>query len=157
MDNKHFYDRFDFLLQMIKISHELYCRKKILDSAKSTAKSSKQMARKLIPGIFTKAAQMSCTLSGQSVRSQGAERRNEATKTLNVDAVRAIISQYSQKIFIIEYFLKFYHKIILSSDYSQNYKNKDGWRVTEADIRRGMSTKLTEQKTFFRENPGATL
>lgn len=86
---------------MVRLSEGLYCRKKILDSAKSTATTSKQMARKLIPGIFTKEAQIRCTLTGEAVRSQGIERRQEAVKTLNVAAVQAIISEslFSNKTF----------------------------------------------------------
>lgn len=83
---------------MVKISSGLYCRKKILEYAKSTAKTSQQMARKLVPGIFTKEAQMRCTLTGQAVRSLGPERKNESTKTLNVEAVQGIISKLFSKI-----------------------------------------------------------
>lgn len=82
---------------MIKISNGIYCRKKILDYAKSTAKTSQQMARKLVPGIFTKEAQMRCTLSGQAVRSLGLERKQEIVKTLHIGAVRAIISKTFSK------------------------------------------------------------
>lgn len=91
---------------MSKLSNGLYCRKKILEYAKSTAKTAQQMARKLIPGVFTKEAQMRCTLTGQAVRSLGPERKNEATKTLNVEAVETIISKIFSKNAYHQYWLK---------------------------------------------------
>lgn len=84
---------------MVRISDGLYCRKMIFDLAKSTAKTSAQMVRKLVPGIFSKEAQISCTLSGQAVRSLGRERQQEITKNLNIDAVQAIQSKIYKAFF----------------------------------------------------------
>lgn len=70
---------------------KLYCRRVILDAAKSSSRNARQMARQLIPGVFTKEAQIACTISGYTGRT--GKNKDIKMKALHPEAVDAIASK----------------------------------------------------------------
>lgn len=76
--------------QMIHLKYNVYCRKRIFDSALSVASQVTHLIRRLIEGVFKIEKLLDCTLTGQSPRTQGKEKINKQFDSLDFTAKMAI-------------------------------------------------------------------
>lgn len=73
---------------MIHLKYNIYCRKRIFDSALSVASQVTHLIRRLIEGVFKIEKLLDCTLTGQSP--QGKEKINQQFDSLDFTAKMAI-------------------------------------------------------------------
>ncbi|XP_011701221.1 PREDICTED: uncharacterized protein LOC105457945 [Wasmannia auropunctata] len=115
---------------MVLLSNGIYCKKRILNTAKSIAKKPKHFARQLMAGVFTPEAFLNCTYKGQAPRAHGKERAKIPVDCLDFDAKQAIL------------------------DYTDmEAKKRTDWEVqTRNDIEEGMSNKFNEERSALLKN-----
>jgi len=75
---------------MVHLKNNIYCRKRILTNALSVSKQVTHLLRRLIEGVFKIEKIVNCTLTGQSPRSQGKERKDQEYYSLDYKAIMAI-------------------------------------------------------------------
>lgn len=85
---------------MVHLKYDIYCIKRIFESAIGTASRASHLARRLIDGVFKPDAILNCTFSGQAPKAQGEERRKRKYECLDSQARRAIIGNFILNIFL---------------------------------------------------------
>lgn len=60
---------------MVLLSNGIYCKRRVLNTARSIAKKPKHFARQLMTGVFTPEAFLKCTYKGQAPRGLMAKRK----------------------------------------------------------------------------------
>lgn len=73
------------------IKDGVYCKRRILESAKGVSFKASHLVRRLLEGVFKPEALLQSTVSGRAPRAQGKERQSQHVDPLNVTARNAII------------------------------------------------------------------
>lgn len=76
---------------MVLLKDGVYCKHRILESARGVSCKASHLVRRLIEGVFKPQAILQSTVSGRTPRAQGKERQQQHVIPLNVTAKNAII------------------------------------------------------------------
>lgn len=84
---------------MVRIpgSKTIYCKSKILTGAMAGSQRATHVCRRLLVGVFTKEAIMTCTIRGQKPRILKKARQSTEVGTLHQIAIAAIKRKFSLK------------------------------------------------------------